>query len=139
MEIYFEYDIEGVNFEYVNWSEKDEVAQLQQIDIGVYPLPSDAWVMGKSGLKALQYMTLALPTVASNIGNAINRIIENDVNGLLVKTPEEWLTALTHLIDHPEERKRLGLAGRKTVEDNFSIAANKIKYLNILESLIPKK
>lgn len=131
----FDFHMDGVNYEYVNWSAADEVRQLQQIDIGVYPLPTDAWVMGKSGLKALQYMTFAIPVVAQNIGKAINRIIIDGENGFLVNTPEEWLERLRRLIDHPEERKRIGLNARHTVEDRFSVEATKKVYLGILNSL----
>jgi glycosyltransferase involved in cell wall biosynthesis len=131
----FEFHMEGVNYEYVNWSAESEVSQLQQIDIGVYPLPSDAWVMGKSGLKALQYMTFAIPVVAQNVGTAINRIVIDGENGFLVSTPKEWLERLRFLVDHPEERKRVGLAARQTVVEKFSLEANKKTYLRILQSL----
>jgi spore maturation protein CgeB len=43
---------------------------------------------------------------------------------------------LKYLIDHPQERKRLGLNARKTVIDKFSVEANKPVYLGILKSLV---
>jgi glycosyltransferase involved in cell wall biosynthesis len=131
----FDFHMDGVNYEYVNWSAAAEVEQLQQIDIGLYPLPTDAWVMGKSGLKALQYMTFAIPVVAQNVGTAITRVITDGENGYLVRTPEEWVDKLRYLLDHPEERKRIGTRARQTVQDKFSVEANKKTYLQILKSL----
>jgi len=131
----FEFHMDGVDYEYLDWSKEDEVKQLQGMDIGVYPLPTDAWVMGKSGLKALTYMTFALPVVATNVGTAINRVVAENENGFLVKTDEEWIEKLKYLIDNPSERERMGKNARQTVLDNFSVEANKPVYLRILKSL----
>lgn len=132
----FQFHMDGVEYEYFDWSKEDEVKQLQGIDIGVYPLPVDAWVMGKSGLKALTFMTFALPVVATNVGTAIHRVITDNENGFIVKTDDEWVEKLKFLLDHPEERERLGKNARRTVMDNFSVEANKPVYLGILKSLV---
>ena len=76
--------IEGFNIEAVDWDEEKELFYLKQMDIGVYPLPFEEWVYGKSGLKAIQYMALAIPTVATAIGSNY-RVIEDGVSGFLVK------------------------------------------------------
>ena len=123
--------IEGLEIESIPWVEAYEIEKLQQFDIGVYPLPDEEWVLGKSGLKAIQYMALGIPTVATAIG-ANFRVIENGVSGFLVKEKVEWIQALSELIENPELRKEIGLNGRKRVENLFSIEANKRKYLNIL-------
>ena len=129
------FTMEGVEVETVKWSEEAEISTLQRIDIGLYPLPlDDDWVMGKSGLKALQYMALGIPTVATAIG-ANYRVMEDGVSGFLVKTQAEWLSKLTLLINHPEERKRIGLAARTRVENIYSIKANQKTYLEILNSV----
>ncbi|MDB5271908.1 MAG: hypothetical protein JWO58_275, partial [Chitinophagaceae bacterium] len=69
----------------IAWNETTEVSELQKIDIGLYPLPNEEWVLGKSGLKALQYMALGIPTVATAIG-ANFRVIEDGISGMLVNT-----------------------------------------------------
>ncbi len=89
------------------WSSASEVTDLQRIDIGLYPLPDEEWVLGKSGLKALQYMALGIPTVATAVG-ANFRVIEDGVSGFLVRSDSEWIDALSRLIDDPELRLRIG-------------------------------
>ena len=79
----FDYDLPGVDLEVVRWTAEREVEDLQAIDIGVYPLPIDDWVSGKSGLKAIQYMAFGMPTVATNVGTT-PRIIRHGENGMLV-------------------------------------------------------
>ena len=53
------------------WSAATEVEDLKRFDIGVMPLPDDEWSRGKCGLKGLQYMALAIPTVMSPVGREL--------------------------------------------------------------------
>ncbi|MEZ4884601.1 MAG: glycosyltransferase family 4 protein [Chitinophagales bacterium] len=123
------FEMEGIDLEAIKWESATEVQNLQRIDIGVYPLPDEEWVYGKSGLKALQYMTLGIPTVATAIG-ANFRVIEDGVSGFLVQKNEEWLKVLQQLLDNPSLRKEIGVKARQRVQDYYSIEANKHKYLD---------
>lgn len=124
--------IPNVEIDALPWRENYEIPTLQKFDIGVYPLPDEEWVYGKSGLKAIQYMALGIPTVAAGIG-ANFRVIENGVSGFLVHSEEEWLDALSRLISDSELRKRVGVAARERVVNLFSVKANVKNYLNVLE------
>src|SRR5690606_2998172 len=78
------FNIEGLDIETLDWSEEKEIPTLQRMDIGLYPLPlDDEWVLGKSGGKALQYMAVGIPTIATAIG-ANFRVIEEGESGYLV-------------------------------------------------------
>ncbi len=127
-----QFRFQSLQCEALPWSEEAEIPTLQRIDIGLYPLPlGDPWVLGKSGLKALQYMALAIPTVATAIG-ANFRVIDHGRSGLLVTTEDEWFEALSRLLEDTQLRKSLGEAGRETVVNRFSIRANQATYLSIL-------
>lgn len=130
----FDYELPGVDLEVLRWSEATEVRDLQGIDIGVYPLPDDDWVTGKSGLKAIQYMAFALPTVATAVGTT-PRIIRHMHNGMLVKTEQEWLDCLLLLLDDPGLRRRLGEAARETITAGHSVQAIRSQYAAILEEV----
>ena len=41
---------------------------FQAMDIGVYPLPFGDWAEAKSGLKAIEYLSVGVPYVASPVG-----------------------------------------------------------------------
>lgn len=116
------------------WRRQSEVADLSEIDIGVYPLPDEPWVLGKSGLKALQYMALEIPTVAQRIGTNPT-IIRDGGNGLLAGEPGEWLQALRRLVRDPELRRTLGHAGRRTVEERYSLRATAPVYRSVLRDV----
>lgn len=128
----FDYDLPGVNVKVIKWKKETEIKDLSNIDIGVYPLPYDDWVSGKSGLKALQYMAMGLPTVASNVGN-IKNVIKDGYDGFLVNNINEWENRIIELLNNNFLRKKIGLNARKTVVDNFSIDSNTEKYLNVLK------
>ena len=133
----FDYNIPGINMEIIQWSEHREIEDLQGIDIGVYPLVQDEWVLGKSGLKAIQYMAFGIPTVATNIGTTPD-IIQHMENGLLVKTDKEWVKALKMLINDKILRKKLGEAARVTVLRDYSQNSIEEKYVSILNKLMEK-
>lgn len=134
----FEYELEGVNLEVVQWTAEHEVRDLQSFDIGVYPLPMDDWVLGKSGLKAIQYMAFGLPTVATNVGTT-PMLIDHNVNGMLVKTEDEWVDALEALVKDAKMRKRLGNEARKSAVENYSLKAIASEYRNVLNRVMEKK
>jgi L-malate glycosyltransferase len=126
--------LEGVDVEALPWKEEYEVEVISRFDIGVYPLPNEEWVLGKSGLKALQYMALGIPTVATDIGT-IRRIICNSENGFLVSDEEQWKETIIKLMNDRFLREAIGNKAAATVENYYSINANKNKYLAILDDL----
>ena len=132
-----EFLIPAVKVDAMEWNLDSEVQELKTFDIGVYPLPDEEWVYGKSGLKALQYMSLGIPTVATDIG-ANKRIIKNGINGFLVKNEEEWIDCIIRLISDKALRERMAANAIQTVQDQFSLDANQHKYLNIFKTVIEK-
>lgn len=115
----------------IAWSESTEVQSLSKIDIGIMPLPNDEWSKGKCGFKGIQYMALGIPTIMSPVG-VNTEIIQDNENGFLADTEEEWLKKLIILIENPKLREEIGKLGRKTVVEKYSIDANKDKYLKVI-------
>ena len=114
----------------LTWKSATEVEDLCEIDIGIMPLPDDDWSKGKCGLKGLQYMALGIPTIMSPVGvNA--EIIQDGVNGMLAGTTDEWVDKLSLLIEDEALRKRIGEAGKQSVLKDFSVEANKEKWLSV--------
>jgi glycosyltransferase involved in cell wall biosynthesis len=113
------FDVEGVEVEARPWRAQTEVEDIADLDIGVMPLPDTEWERGKCGLKALQYMALGTPAVVSPVG-VNSRIVRDGESGLLATTDEEWEAALERLLADAELRGRLGAAGRRIVEEEYS-------------------
>jgi|SRR5215831_7385698 len=129
------YQIDGVEVEAMPWRPETETADLSALDIGIMPLPDDEWARGKCGCKALQYMALGIPTLCSPVG-VNTEIIQDDENGLLATTEDQWIEKLTRLLHSPSLRHRLGRAGRATVETGYSMAMHAPRVHQIFESVL---
>lgn len=116
------------------WSLDTEVAELHRFTIGIMPQPEGEWMRGKCGLKALQYMAIGIPCVASSFG-AVLEFLRHDENGLLAKSTQEWLEAFERLRD-PALRQRLSAAGRSLVEEQYSLRKAAPQLLEALRALI---
>jgi glycosyltransferase involved in cell wall biosynthesis len=112
--------LQGVAFRWSSWSPATEVAELSHFDIGIKPMPDDPWSRGKCPMKEIQYMAMGIPTVCSAVG-ASREIIRHGTNGFLASNKDEWLASLEALIDNPDLRRELGAAGRRTVENEYSM------------------
>lgn len=130
-----EYDLAGVEVDAVPWRSETEIGDLAKIDIGLMPLPNDNWSKGKCGLKALQYMALGIPTICSPVG-VNSTIIEDGRNGFLADGKAEWIEKIKLLMNSPELRRAVGLAGRDTVEREYSAKVIAPRVLEIFRSAV---
>jgi glycosyltransferase involved in cell wall biosynthesis len=128
------YKNEELNVISLPWKKESEVEELSTFDIGIMPLPDDKWASGKCGLKGLQYMALEIPTIMSPVG-VNSEIIQDGINGFLASGEEEWIEKLSRLIESKELREKIGKAGRKTVEEKYSIESQKNNYLKLFKEL----
>lgn len=127
----FEMDNSALDLEVVQWNKDDEVNQLQDIDIGLYPLSQNDWVSGKSGLKAMQYMSIGIPAVCTAAGHVVN-IINDGVDGILIFEESKWKETLKELMDNETQRKILGENARKTFLSKYSKKSISKHYLKAL-------
>lgn len=118
------------NIEFLPWKKETEIQDLQTFDIGIMPLPDDAWAKGKCGFKALQYMSLGIPSVVSNVGVNVE-IIEQGVNGYCCANLAEWQTNLERLILDKIVREEIGRKARTVVAERFSMQSNRDNFLSL--------
>jgi glycosyltransferase involved in cell wall biosynthesis len=63
------------------------------------------------------------------------QLIRDGENGLLASTEEDWVEKLTMLINSEELRRRLGIAGRRTVEAWYSAEVQAPRVYGIFASV----
>jgi glycosyltransferase involved in cell wall biosynthesis len=118
------------SLKFLPWSSKTEIQDLNTIDIGIMPLPNDDWSKGKCGFKALQYMALEIPTVASPVG--VNKqIIHHGEDGFLAADSAEWIQYLSALIMDHDLRTMMGQNARKKIEKQYSKTSNVKNFLSL--------
>lgn len=113
----------GVKVKLIPWNVDEEFYQLQNIDIGLAPLPNEEWERYKCGFKVINYMAAGIPPVASNVGEH-KYIIQDGVNGFLCSNDQEWIEKLQKLIVDKTLRENMGANARKTVEKKYSMEEN---------------
>lgn len=111
-----------IDFDYLPYESGGEAEAARSFDIGLLPLPRDAFTAGKSPIKALQYMASAVPTIADAVAGTEE--IFNGGGALLVRAPGDWETHLRALLASRDERNRLGLAARAQFMANHSLTEN---------------
>lgn len=131
------YENKELNIKGIPWTSTTEIEIISSFDIGIMPLPNDQWVKGKCGLKGLSYMALEVPTIMSAVG-VNTEIISDGVNGFIAANEEEWINKISLLIESFELRKKLGLNGRKTVIDRYSLDSQKNNYLSSFNELLKR-
>jgi glycosyltransferase involved in cell wall biosynthesis len=124
--------LEHLPIDEVHWSEAGEAHELASADIGIAWVPDDDWSRGKCGLKVLQYMAAGLPVVANPVG-VQRAMVRHGETGFHASTPEDWARAIAILANDPGLRRRMGAAGRRRVETEFSVAAGAALWLGVLE------
>jgi glycosyltransferase involved in cell wall biosynthesis len=122
----------GVPIERHAWKAETESSILSNLDAGIMPLQDSPWERGKCGYKLIQYMACGLPVIASSVG--VNKeIVDQGVNGFLADTPEQWVAALQALLLDPDLRNRMGMAGRRKVEQQYCLQVTGTKLVALLK------
>jgi len=96
----------------------DIAALILQTDCGL--LPS---IVPESGgpLSLLEHMALASPVISSNNGSQPEFITHME-NGILCEPNQyaQWLTAIQWMIEHPTERKQMGMQAQQHFRQKFN-------------------
>ena len=129
----FQFNVDGMAVECVDWNESLESQELASAHIGIAPMLDDPWARGKCALKVIQYMAAGLPVVSSDVG-ANSDVVIDGKTGFLVNSPDSWCYAVEKLVASEELRTSMGAAGRRKVEEDHSeelVATRAIHLLDI--------
>lgn len=107
--------LSSFNVHVVGWGPREEALDyLAKCDIYVM---TSLWE--GMPLSLLEAMYLHKPCVVTNVvGN--RDVIKNNHNGFVCNTVDQFIQKIQYLIDHPEERERLGNQGRQDIENLYS-------------------
>ena len=106
--------------DFVPWHPSVEVRSIQEMDVGIMPMPASPWSLGKCSYKMLLYLACGVPAVVSPIGMNGQVLAMGEV-GLGARTSGDWEEALEVLVGDASFRNRLGRAGRELVVARFSL------------------
>ncbi|MHC4109711.1 MAG: glycosyltransferase family 4 protein [Planctomycetota bacterium] len=116
------------------WSVEEEVSVLHSMSVGLMPLADDKWSWGKCAFKMLQYMGVGLPVIVSPVGMNRDVLQKADI-GFAASSPDQWHEALMSLYEDWSLGVKLGLEGRKVVEQFYSADVVARELADIFKSL----
>jgi colanic acid/amylovoran biosynthesis glycosyltransferase len=106
--------------------------RAQYVRADIFCLPSFA-----EGIPvvAMEAMAMELPVVSTRI-MGVPELIDDGVNGLLVAPGrvDQLVEALERLVRSPEERRRLGRAGRERIRDDYDVVRSAARMRDVLST-----
>jgi len=115
------------------WVDRERTQKLL-CEADIFILPSHFEAMPIAILEAMAH---GVPVIATPVG-AIPEFLTAGQTALLVPPgdPEELAKAIERLLDHPEERERLGSAGNRLFRERFDIRVAADRILELYDSAV---
>ncbi|MGQ9730190.1 MAG: GT4 family glycosyltransferase PelF [Candidatus Zipacnadales bacterium] len=85
----------------------------------------------------LEAMAAGKPVVTTNVGGCAEAVVDGET-GLVVppEDPQALAEALEYVLTHPDEARRMGEAGRRRVEEHFTVEAMVKKHVEVYKKVI---
>lgn len=118
-------------------SNQDIPGYLQQSAIAIFPsIVADNGDQEGTPVAVMEALACECAAIVSDYPGARD-IIDDGENGLLVeqKAPEQIAAAINLLLANPAMRKKLGAAGRKTVQRDYDWSVISAKFLDLFQAL----
>lgn len=109
--------VKGTGIEF-QWELRGLYKLLGRADIGIVPLLPCRFNEAKSWLKALEYMTLGIPVVATDLPEQ-RLLIEHGVSGFLADTPEAFAGYVQELVNSVALRQSMARAARERTAEMY--------------------
>lgn len=111
--------------------------EISQYDIALMPLTDNFFNKCKSNIKYIEASILNIPSVASNIYEFSQAIVDGE-NGFLASTEEEWYEKIKQLIQNPSLRKNMSKKALDNCESLYGKDRQKALFETILKNELAK-
>jgi glycosyltransferase involved in cell wall biosynthesis len=126
--------IAAPGWRFVRWSPRVEVRLVQEMNVGLMPLADTEWTRGKCAFKMISYMAVGIPVIVSPVG--VNReVLGQPEVGLAAGRADEWYDALCTLYENRGLGSSMGAAGRRLVEEKYSVNRNVLALASIFREV----
>lgn len=127
-------EIPGIDVEFRRWRLEDELSCFSGIAVGLMPLEDTPWARSKCAFKAIQYMALGIPAVASPVGMNVE-VIRDGGSGFLPADAAGWVRAIDSILADRELASRIGAEGRRTIVRDYSLEVVGRRLIGLLSAL----
>jgi glycosyltransferase involved in cell wall biosynthesis len=123
-----EFGLKNVKYSAQKWNGETEVEDLRKMQIGLVPLPDNAWNKHKFIMKTAQYMALGIVPVGTPMASN-PEVIKHGENGFLAANDKEWVEYLKILIEDSALRNKMSVKCVADAKAHYSLEANIPKVL----------
>ena len=127
--------ISDARVRYLPWSPEIEASSIREMDVGLMPLPDNAWTRGKCSFKMLQYMSSGIPCIVSPVGLNAD-ILKLGQIGTSAHCHDEWFNALSVYYNDHQLMQMHGHNGRHVAEKQFSREVISKELASLFHSLV---
>ena len=128
--------LEGVKYRGQPWSGETEVDDLQQIQVGLVPLPdNNPWNPYKFIMKTAQYMSLGIVPVGTPMASN-TEVIRHGENGFLAASNGEWVEYISTLVNDSTLRKSMSRVAAADAVSKYSLQGNSDKIVSAFRSVV---
>jgi len=113
---------------------------VANIDIGLCPLPRNAWNDGKSEHKWVQYAACGVPVIASP-SPVFASVARHDEDILLAPedSPSGWYEALRYLVTTPNAREVLGRNAKARFLRDYDLRNTYVQWTNVFDEAVARR
>jgi len=132
-------EVESTKVVNLPWSLDRETEDFQNLDIGLYPIDiagflDPAWLAGKSGFKAIQYLAVGVPFVMTPVG-VCAEIGYPGTTHFNASSNEDWYNAIDKLLSDEGLRTEMGRAGREHSLSHYRLEKHAESLANVLREV----
>lgn len=99
------------------------IALALSADIAIAPLEDNNFNNCKSNIKYLEYTAMGLPGVYSNV-IPYSGVIKPGTNGFIAASTDDWVKAISRLIDDPQLRQQIVNEAQEDVRKNWLMSTH---------------
>lgn len=115
----------------IPWSREKALELMNECHIGIMPLEDDHFTRGKGGFKLIQYMSAAMPVIASDVG--FNKEVVKPDFGFLVKDKDEWCDAIIKLATDDKLWNSCSKNARNEWDLNYAYQKNYDYWMKVIQ------
>lgn len=117
------------------WNADTEVEDLRRMQIGLVPLPDNAWNPYKFIMKTAQYLALGIVPVGTPMASN-PEVIDHGVTGFLADTDEEWVEYLSILVKNHDLRNEMSRKGAIEAREKYNLESNRSKIIEAFRAAL---
>lgn len=130
------FDLQNMEVEKRQWSERTQAVDLATSDIGLAPLPDNRFTRGKCGFKVLQYASSGLPVITSPVG-VNSEYIQHGQTGFHAQSLSDWVNIMSRLIMNESLRRQTGQRARIEAQ-KYDIRVIGAKLVTLIQHCLEK-